>query len=339
MNKKGFSINSFDIHEHREVFIIAEAGVNHNGDLDKALHLVDVAKEAGAHAVKFQTFRPEDVVIDQGPRNMLTPLVLNEEYYPTIMAHCKKQNILFLSTPHGGKRSVDFLEGLGVPAYKIGSGDLTNYILLKRVAQTGKPIILSTGMSTLTEVKRTVVYIRSHGNKELAILHATTSYPCPPSDVNLRAMVTLMQAFDIPVGFSDHTNSDEAAIAAAALGMAVYECHLTLNKKLPGPDHKASCTPSELAKRIHAIKMIQIILGTKEKVPTAIETDSMRSAVRRSLVYTKDHQAGHVLTDNDLEAKRPGDGISAIHFEQFIGKKLKTSVKKDQQVQYEDFTN
>lgn len=248
MNKKSFSIGKYEIKEGGRVFVIAEAGVNHNQSLDLALRLVDIAAEADVDAVKFQTFKAEQVVTTEGKmadyqkRNlgveesqiaMLRKVELSEDFYLPIIQRCKEKGIMFLSTPHGGKESVDLLESFGVNAFKVGSGDLTNYILLNRLAQTGKPIILSSGMANLVEVKGAIAYIKSKGNHNIAILHATTNYPCPPEEVNLLAMKTMMDTLDIPVGYSDHTEGTLAASVAAVLGMAIYECHFTANRKLP----------------------------------------------------------------------------------------------------------
>ena len=336
----------------KPVFIIAEAGVNHNQKLDTALKLVDVAADAGADVVKFQTFTGSDLVTESGEmasyqktnigkemsqREMLEGVALPEEFYAPIIKRCVEKKILFMSTPHGGKAAVDFLESLGVPAYKIGSGDLTNYILLEKVARTGKPIILSSGMATMEEVKDAINFVRSKGNNQVAMLHATTNYPCPPEEVNLLAMQTMMNELDIPVGYSDPTQGIQVAIMAATMGMQIYECHFTIDKNLPGPDHIASVEPEELKERIEAIKRVQVILGRAEKVPNKNETDSMISTVRKSLVAVRNMEAGHILTADDIEAKRPGDGVSPTQYEKFLGKKLKKQLVPDQQISFEDF--
>lgn len=350
MNKT-IIINDKIIGYRQPCFIIAEAGVNHNGELEKALTLVDVAAGSGADVVKFQTYRPEDVVTNKGEMaeyqkknigkitnqlEMIRSFWLDEKFYPQILQRCKERGIIFMSTPHGGIKSVDFLETLNVPAYKIGSGDLTNYILLNRVAKTGKPIILSSGMSTMDEVKAAIDYIRSKGSKQIAVLHCTTNYPCPAEEVNLRAMVTMMNELDVSVGFSDHTDNATAAISAAALGMTTYECHFTLDKNLPGPDHIASAQPDELKERIRLIRDVEIILGKSEKKPNQSEVKNMRSLVRRSLVMTRDLPEGHILKEVDLEAKRPGDGVSSTEYEKFLNKRLKKEVKKDYQITWND---
>lgn len=334
------------------VFVIAEAGVNHNGRLDLALQLVDIASQAGADAVKFQTFKAEDVVTEKGEmasyqkkntgqeksqREMLRELELPEDFYDPIIKRCDEKEILFMSTPHGGKKSVDFLESLGVKAYKIGSGDLTNYILLDRVARTKKPVILSSGMATLDEVKDAIKFLRSRGNKQIAILHCTTNYPTPPEEVNLLAMKTMMEELDVAVGYSDNgVEGTEVAAMATALGVAVYECHFTTDKTLPGPDHIASCDPEELKAKIATIRKAQLILGRKEKVPNASEVDSMLTLVRKSIVAARDLSQDHVITEADIEAKRPGDGVSPDQYEKFLGKVLKRDKKTDQQIFFED---
>lgn len=348
---KSLRVGNFKIRENSKVFIIAEAGVNHNGQLNLALKLVDAAAQAGADAVKFQTFKAEDVVTEDGEmalyqqknlgirisqREMLKSLEMPEDFYQPIIQRCQEKNIMFMSTPHGGKKSVDFLESLEMAAYKIGSGDLTNYILLNKVAKTGKPIILSSGMANLHEVKEAIAFIRSKGNKQIAVLHCTTNYPCPPEEVNLLAMKTMMKQLDIPVGFSDHTQGNQAAIMAATLGMAIYECHFTLDKSLSGPDYVASMEPEELKSKIEAIRAASAILGNAEKVPNKSEVESMIKAVRRSIVAAKDLAISHILEEDDLEAKRPGNGVSPIQYEDFIGKKLKVNIKQDHQIKHTD---
>lgn len=347
---KTLKIKDRSIGEGSPCFIIAEAGVNHNGELDKALKMVDVAAKCGADVVKFQTFQPEDVVLEKGEMTdyqkknlgkvtsqleMIKALWLNEAYYPKIIERCEEKGIIFMSTPHGGRKSVEFLESLDVSAYKIGSGDLTNYILLKKVAETGKPIILSSGMATLGEVKDAVNFLISKGCNQIAVLHATTNYPCPPEEVNLLAMKTMMDKLDTVVGFSDHTNTDTAAIVAAGLGMAIYECHFTLDKNLEGPDHKASVEPNELRKRIQLIKDAETVLGSPEKKPNLSEL-SMKQIVRRSLVLVNDLSKGYVLKEEDLEAKRPADSTSPREYEKFLGKKLNKALKKDYQIKLAD---
>jgi len=332
------------------VFIIAEAGVNHNGKLDLALQLVDVAAASGADVIKFQTFKAEQVATEKGEmadyqkanlgkvesqQDMLRKLELKEQFYEPIIKRCKEKNIMFLSTPHGGVESVDFLENLGVEAFKVGSGDLTNYLLLNRLAKTKKPVILSSGMATLKEVIDAVEFIKSKGCKKLAMLHCTTDYPCSSEKVNMASMVTMMKRLDVPVGYSDHTQGVVAAIMATTLGATIYECHFTVDKKLPGPDHVASVSPEELKMRIDAIRDVGVMMGSAKKVPNKSEL-KLISIVRRSIVAASDLSSGHLLTLKDLEAKRPGDGISPKEYEKLLGKTLKNDLSKDQQIQKTD---
>lgn len=348
--KKQFFIGEKQIGA-KSTFIIAEAGVNHNGELKKAIDLVDAASRAGADAVKFQTFSAEQVVTSEGEmaayqkkntgqvesqHDMLKSLELPNEFYAPIIKRCKEEKILFLSTPHGGKASVDFLESLGMEAYKIGSGDLTNFILLNRVAQTKRPIILSSGMATLSEVQNSISFLRSRGNSQITVLHCTTNYPCPLGEVNLLAMRTMMENLDVPVGYSDHTQGVQAAIMAVTMGAVIYECHFTLDKNLPGPDHIASRNPEELKETIEAIRNIKVIFGNPEKKPTESEKRLMIEMVRKSIVAARDLSAGHTLIEKDLEAKRPGDGTSPMLYEQFIGRKLKKDAKADQKLSFDD---
>jgi len=334
------------------VFIIAEAGVNCNGKLDLALQLVDVAAEAGADAVKFQTFKAEQVVTEKGEmalyqkknmgkvmsqRDMLRKLELREEFYDPLMKRCTERNITFLSTPHGGKESVDFLESLNVALYKVGSGDLTNDILLFALAKTKKPIILSSGMATMAEVKHAIQFLKNKKSGPLQIFHCTTNYPCPPEEVNMAAMVTMMKTLDIPVGYSDHTLGIQAAIMAAALGAKLYECHFTLDKSLPGPDHKASADPIELKKRIQAIRLVETYMGNAKKVPTKNEINCMVKTVRKSVVASHDIPKDHTIVFDDLEAKRPGTGISPTQYMRFIGRRTNKTIHPDQLLTFSDF--
>lgn len=351
MLKKIFKIADQTIMESGKVFIIAEAGVNHNQKLDLALKLIDAASDAGADAVKFQTFKAEQVVVEQAEmasyqkkntgkvqsqRQMLKNLELPEEFYPKLIKRCRQKNILFMSTPHGGRESVDLLEKFNVSCYKIGSGDLTNFLLLEKVVKTGKPIILSSGMATLEEVKDTIQFLRSKGNSKIAVLHCTSNYPCPDPEVNLLAMKTMMENLDIPVGFSDHSQNTQVAIMAATMGAAIYEGHLTLDKKMSGPDQIASANPKEFTEKVKAIRNALIILGDPKKTPTREEINSMRKLVRRSIVAATNLSSGHILTAKDLEAKRPGTGISPTKYQLFLGKTLKKVLKKDQQLAVKD---
>lgn len=335
----------------RKCFVIAEAGVNHSGILKDALEMVDTAFWAGADAVKFQTFKAEQVATNQArladyqkismrqqvnQREMLRKLELRPEYYKPLIDRCRKKNILFISTPHGGKESVDFLESVNISMYKIGSGDLVNYILLDKIARLGKPIILSTGMATMMEVKDAIHFLKKKGAKQISALHCTSEYPCPLGDVNLSSMVSMMKELRIPVGYSDHTVNTQVAIMAVTLGASIYECHFTLDKKRIGPDHQASLGPNQLKKRIKAIRDIETIWGKGEKSPTEYEKKHMISLVRKSVVAARNLSKNHQLVQDDLEAKRPGNGVSAIHFEKFIGKKISRNILADEQIALKD---
>jgi len=269
-------------------FVIAEAGVNHNGKIELAKKLVDAAAKAKADAVKFQTFKADLVVTKEADlasyaeRNigqkisqldMLKHVELAYNDFAIIKQYCDKKNIIFLSTPHSFD-AIDFLEDL-VPAYKFGSGDITNTPALKRAAKKGKPIILGTGMSTLDEVRYAINAIKSEGNEQIIVLHCTTNYPCPMAEVNLRAMITMQQELDCLVGYSDHTLGISVPIIAAAMGATVIEKHFTIDKSLPGPDHKASLEPDELKSMIKEIRKTGKILGSFDKKPTKSEKKIM----------------------------------------------------------------
>lgn len=349
--KKKIKIANKNIKEYGDVFIIAEVGVNHNKDLDTVINMIDVASDAGADAIKFQTFKAEQVVTDSGSMasyqiqnigksmsqlEMLKNLELPEVFYPKIIDYCKRKKIEFLSTPHGGIESVTFLEQFEMPAYKVGSGDLTNYFLLKKLALLNKPIILSTGMCTLEEIKNACQFITKNGNDQIILLHCTTDYPCDFESVNLYAMRTLMKEFkSFPVGYSDHTKGTQVAIMAATLGACVYECHFTLDNNFIGPDHIASANPQELKEKINNIRNVKKILGNKIKEPTPNE-NNISYTVRRSIVAIKDLQKGTILTEQDIEAKRPANGLSPSRFEELIGKKLRREIRKNEIILFTD---
>jgi len=333
-----------------EVFIIAEAGVNHNGDIHLAHKLVDAAKEAGADAVKFQTFKAENVVSkiaekaeyqkettnsEESQYEMIKKLELSFEDFVKIKDYCDKKGIIFLSTPFDYE-SVDFLKSL-VPLYKIGSGEITNLPFLEYIAKKGKPIILSTGMSTLGEVEEAVkTIINVNSSLPLVLLHCVSNYPAKYEDVNLKAMLTLKEAFKLPVGYSDHTLGIEIAIAAIALGAKVIEKHFTLDRDLPGPDHKASLESDELKKMVKAIRNVEKVLGNGIKKPAQSELKVMKVA-RRSLVVARDIRAGEVVKESDILIKRPGTGILPKFKEIIIGMRLTRDVKKDNPFDWEDF--
>jgi N-acetylneuraminate synthase/N,N'-diacetyllegionaminate synthase len=334
-------LNKF-VGEQQPIFIIAEAGVNHNGKIEFAKKLVDIAANSGADAVKFQTFKTENLVTynlesaDYVKKNigknikqhdMIKSLELNYQDFTNLKNYCDKKKIIFLSTPHSFD-AIDYLENL-VPAYKFGSGDLTNIPALKYAAKKGKPIILSTGMSTLNEVKVAIESIRSNGNDKIIALHCTTNYPCPIDEVNLRAMITMKNQLDCFVGFSDHTMGITASIAATSLGAVLIEKHFTIDRNLPGPDHKASLEPIELKNMVTEIKNIEKILGDYEKKPTLNE-EKIISIVRKSIVAKNGIEKGSIIREDMLVIKRPGTGLEPNYIHKIIGKKTKRKIQRDE---------
>lgn len=320
-------------------WIIAEAGVNHNGDLDTARRLVDVAVGAGADAVKFQTFtadklatrdadkadyQKETTESDESQFEMLRRLELSEKHHRQLVEHCEEQDITFLSTPFD-KDSADFLETLDVRLFKIGSGDLTNIPLIKHVARKGRPLIVSTGMSDLSEVEAAVQAVEETGNQQLYLLHCVSEYPTEPSDVHLRSMNTLKTAFGYPVGFSDHTLGIEIPLAATALGAEVIEKHFTLDRSLPGPDHRASLEPDELEALVSGIRKVRQALGNPRKSPTEGEREVAR-VVRKSIVATTDIEEGQRITEEMIGIRRPGTGLKPAMLDQVVQRVAATDI-------------
>lgn len=350
MSLKTFSIGSRPIGVGHPCFIIAEAGVNHNGDLDLARKLVDVAADAGADAVKFQTFSADRLVTmdapqaeyqirntgkDEGQYAMLKRLELSSNAHQELMNHCAERGILFLSTPFD-EESADFLEQLGLPAFKIPSGEITNTPFLQHVARKGRPMIVSTGMSTLEEVRQAVAAIRATGNPPLALLHCVSNYPADPRDVNLRAMATMQDALGVPVGYSDHTMGQEVALAAVALGACVLEKHFTLDRNLPGPDHKASLEPDEFIALIRRVRTIEEALGDGGKRCMPSEEGTKRVA-RKSLFAAMDVPAGTPLEYAHLAVRRPGDGLAPTEQDKLLGKVLVSDLKAGSKISLEHF--
>ena len=328
------------------VFIIAEAGVNHNGDLKLALALIDAAKQAGVDAIKFQTFKTEKIVTHNANKadyqknaqaesqfDMIKRLELTYGDFQTLNAYCKKIGLIFLSTA-ADSDSLDFLvDTLHVPTIKIGSGEVNNLIFLKQIAAKNKPMILSTGMATLGEVETAINLIRSVSVAPLTLLHCTTNYPCPMEQVNLTAMLTLRDAFKMPVGYSDHTVGIEVPIAAVALGAGVVEKHFTLDKAMEGPDHKASLNPDELTQMVKAIRHIELAMGDGIKRPSA-EEEKNKQVARRRLVVSRDLPKGHMLTEKDIEFKRANTGLFAEHLELVVGKTLIHGINAETALQW-----
>ena len=325
------------------VFVIAEAGVNHNGSLELALRLIEAARDAGADAVKFQTFRAEDVVTPKavtadyqrsntGETNqfeMIKKLELDEDAHRQLARHCAQQGIEFFSTPFSHD-AVAMLVRQGVRRLKLPSGEITNRPLLECVADTGLPLLMSSGMATLEEVRRAVDWIAARWKakglpapspENLTLLHCTSAYPAPAHSLNLRAIGTMAAAFNLPVGYSDHSLGMEAALAAVALGASVIEKHLTLDKSLPGPDHLASADPEEFAAMVKGIRAVEAMLGDGVKRPQQIE-ENTRDVARRSVVVIHDLPVDHVLSDADLALRRPGTGIAPEDWPQVVGRRL-----------------
>ena len=331
-------------------YIIAEAGVNHNGDINLAYKLIDAAKECGVDCVKFQTFKTENLVtktakkadyqIENTKNNdsqftMLKKLELSYEDFKSLKEYCDKIGIEFMSTPFD-KDSVDLLEKLGVSKYKLSSGDITNKPLLEYIAKKNKPIILSTGMCTMDEVEEAVSWIEEAGNKQITLLHCTSNYPTPYCDVNMNAMLTLDKAFPYPTGYSDHTQGIIIPIMAVSMGATVIEKHFTLDKNMEGPDHKASLDVNELREMVKAIRDIESAKGSGEKKPSDSEL-STRDVARKSIVASREIKKGHVITREDLCLKRPGDGILPKEIDKIIGKTAVTNIGEDMKLTIEMF--
>lgn len=322
------------------VFVIAEAGVNHNGDLAVALRLIDRAAEAGADAVKFQTFQTAALATPDAPKadyqicqtgggsqtEMLRKMELSREAHMELRHHAVSHGLVFLSTPFDSA-SVDLLDELEVPAFKVSSGDLTNWPLLRHIGGKGKPVLLSTGMAYLSEVDEALRQLSESGCEEIVILHCLSNYPADPRDVNLRAIRTLWHAFQRPVGYSDHTLGTEAVLGAVALGACVIEKHLTLDNSMPGPDHTSSLNPVEFRDLVVSVRKLELALGDGRKRASASEGDTRR-LVRRSLAATKDLEAGTTLQSDMLAALRPGTGLPVTMLDAVAGRKLKRGVRQ-----------
>jgi len=317
----------------KKVLIIAEAGVNHNGNIDLAYKMIDKAKMAGADIIKFQTAKPELVISKFAPKaeyqiantkdsdsqlEMCKKIHLKFNDYIGLKAYCEKVGIGFLSTPFD-LDSIDFLESLNVSLWKIPSGEITNLPYLIKIAKTHKPIILSTGMCNLQEIEDALNVLKQYGSGEISLLHCTTEYPAPFMDVNLKAMDTLSQKFNVPVGYSDHTKGIEVSIAAVALGATIIEKHFTLDKNMDGPDHKASLEPDELKKMVDSIRNIEKAMGNGEKKPSPSEMKNIDIA-RKSIVAKFDIKKGATFNETNITTKRPGNGISPMRWFDMIGK-------------------
>ena len=317
------------------VFIIAEAGVNHNGSIELAYRLIDVASESGANAVKFQTFKAENLVTKNTQKaeyqkqttnqsesqfNMLKKLELDTNAHKKLINYCKKKDIVFLSTPFDHE-SIDLLNELELQIFKIPSGEITNLTYLRHIGSLRKEVILSTGMSTLKEIEEALIILTSAGTSKenITILHANTMYPTPMEDVNLRAMQTIQDKFGVAVGYSDHTLGIEVDIAAVAMGATIIEKHFTLDKTMDGPDHKSSISPEELKAMVSSIRNIEKALGSSIKKPSKSEKPNITMA-RKSIVASKSIKKGELFTEKNITIKRPGTGISPMKWDSILGK-------------------
>jgi N,N'-diacetyllegionaminate synthase len=336
---------------NKKVIIIAEAGVNHNGDLTIAKKLIDAAADAGADFVKFQTFKADKIVTqnaqkaeyqvrntkdgDNSQYNMLKKLEMPDDWHQFLIEYAKNKGIQFLSTAFDND-SIDFLDNLGITIFKIPSGEITNKPYLKKIAQKKKPIILSTGMSDLSEIKQAIEVLINEGADQdsITILHCTTEYPTPMLEVNLLAMNSIKAQLGFEVGYSDHTLGIEVPIAAVALGASIIEKHFTLDKSMPGPDHLASLDPSELKKMVTAIRNIEAaISGSGNKELSVSEAKNIAIA-RKSLFFKHSLKAGHVIGQDDLIALRPGTGLSPMESDNIVGRILTVDVLKNDFVQF-----
>lgn len=329
-----------------KVFIIAEAGVNHNGDIQLAKRLIDEASMAGADAVKFQSFKAEKLVtkdarkaeyqekttdIKQNQFQMIKSLELDYGKHMKLIDYCKSKNIMFLSSPFD-LESIDLLNDLGLQMFKIPSGEITNLPYLRKIGSLKKKIILSTGMSNLGDIEKALKILEVEGTKDITVLHCNTEYPTPMEDVNLLAMNTIKDAFKVKAGYSDHTLGIEVPIAAVALGATVIEKHFTLDKSMEGPDHKASLEPKELKKMVESIRNIEKALGDGIKIPSSSETKNINIA-RKSIVAVKNIKKGEFFTEDNLDIKRPGDGLSPMRWDELIGRKAIRDFKEDELVE------
>lgn len=335
------NIGRHEVGEGRPCFIIAEAGINHNGDVTLAAELVDAAAQAGADAIKFQTHFPEHEMLRGGATaayvgeslfDLLTRTALSREDHFTLRARAQKKEILFLSTPFS-REAADFLETVGVPAFKTGSGELTHVPMQRHIARKGKPMIVSTGMSTPEEIDRTVQAIRAEGTP-FALMHCTSTYPTPYEHVQIGCIDWLKRLYGVPVGFSDHTLGSFAAFAAVSNGAQLFEKHFTVSRSLPGPDQQGSMEPEELEALVRGIRAIEQSLGATKKIQPG-EQD-VRNMALHSVVSIRDIPAGATIGPDDVWAKRPGTGIPARQLDDVIGRVAKSAIARDRLIAWDD---
>jgi N,N'-diacetyllegionaminate synthase len=342
-----FKIGNKEINATSPTYVIAEIGVNHNGSMELAKQSIDAAVFSGADAVKFQTFKSEKLVSkfarkakyqaentndsESSQLDMLKKLELSNKDFIELKEYCEEKGIEFLSTPFD-EESAEFLKEINVHAFKIGSGDLNNYPFLSFISKLKIPVILSTGMSTLSEIEEALEVLQ---DSEVSLLHCTSVYPAPLKDVNLYSLITMKNAFHKLIGYSDHTLGNEVTISAITLGAKIIEKHFTLDKNLPGPDHKASLDPAEFAEMVRAIRNVEMSFGDgiKRCMPSEIDT---KLVARKSLVVLRDLNKGDVLTEHNLGIKRPGNGIEPKYYDLLLGKQVKMDIKEDQALKWED---
>lgn len=331
---------------NNSTFIIAEAGVNHNGSFELAKKLVDKAVWAGADCIKFQTFNSKNLVSKNAQKaeyqkkttdssesqlDMLKKLELSKEEFIELRDYCNQKGIMFLSTPFD-LESIDFLASIGVKTWKVPSGEITNYPFLRAIGKRKESVIMSTGMCTLDEVRDAIEVLKTFGTSDITLLHCTTEYPAPYDSVNLKAMLTLQNEFGFNVGYSDHTNGIEVPVAAVAMGASVIEKHFTLDKNMEGPDHKASLEPEELKQMVQSIRNVELALGDGKKQPSDAEKKNIVIA-RKSIVAACDIKKGEKFTEENLTAKRPGNGISPMNWAEVLGKIAKRDFSEDELIE------
>ncbi len=343
---ESFSIDNFQVGSGHPVFIIAEVGVNHNGNVNLAIKMIQEAARCGADCVKFQTFKAERLALRNAPKaeyqlkvtdsnesqiDMLKSLELPFEAYKKIIECCKQENVVFMSTPYNIE-DVDFLDDLGVSAYKLASIHAVEPWFARYTAKKGKAIILSTGMASLDELRETLKAIRETGNNDLVLLQCTTNYPSMLEDANLRAMQTMAETFDLQAGYSDHTQNNISSIVAVGLGATVIEKHFTIDKSLPGPDQTTSAEPNEFLRLVQDIRNSETVLGSPLKKPSIVEKKNA-VGMRRSIVAKYDIKAGAKISENMLTFKRPLSGLSPIYMDKILGKYAKTDIPADTLIQ------
>ena len=346
--KKEIKIENKTIGENHPVFIIAEAGVNHNGNMDMAKKLIDLAVDIKADAIKFQSFKAEKLNTKNATKadyhikttgkkgswfDLLKSQELSKEDHKTLFKYCNKKGIIFLSTPYD-EDSSDLLDKLEVSAFKIASTDLTNLPLLEHIAKKKKPIILSTGLSNYSEIKEAIDTIKNQGNEDIIVLQCTSDYPAKIEDANLSVMNHIKKKFDVLVGYSDHTLNDILAIASTIQGSCLYEKHFTIDRTLPGPDHRASVEPKELKKIIKKIRISETVMGDIKNKPAKSEIKNINK-LRKSVVAAKNIKKGEVLTRDKLFIKRPGTGLHPRNLKKLLNKKAKRNIKKDELLNFE----